>query len=65
MTLFWFLRLLTAFRYIGNGWTGTAHFIDPSTGVAAVFGTQTLPTLDVETWKAYPEFENALYAALA
>jgi len=50
---------------IGGGWAGTFHFIDPATGVAAVFGTQITPAGDAETLKANLKFENALYAGLA
>jgi len=50
---------------IGSGWASTFHLIDPTTGVAAVFGTQILPILDDEIHKACLEFENALYAGLA
>ena len=52
-------------RIIGSGWASTFHFIDPTTGVAAVFGTQILPIIDDEVLKANLEFENALYAGLA
>jgi hypothetical protein len=50
---------------IGSGWAGTFHFIDPTTGVAAVFGTQILPAMDAENLKASLDFENVLYAGLA
>jgi len=50
---------------LGAGWASTFHFIDPTTGVAAVFGTQILPTMDIDVWKANFDFENALYAGLA
>jgi len=48
----------------GSGWAGTVYFMDPTTGVAAVFGTQILPGRDIETTKLYKEFEEALYSGL-
>jgi len=48
-----------------SGWAGTFHFIDPATGVAAVFGTQIVPVLDDYTFEANMNFEKALYAGLA
>jgi len=56
--------MLIASWCIGGGWAGTSHFIDLVTGVAAVFGTQILPTFDADTFKAGQDFEMALYAGL-
>ena len=39
--------------------------IDPETGVAAVFGTQIIPTADQEVYRLYVEFEKTLYAGLS
>ncbi|KAF9483311.1 beta-lactamase/transpeptidase-like protein [Pholiota conissans] len=51
-----------------SGWAGTHFFIDPRTGVAAVYGTQLLaPTCgnnDPENLKGFVAFEEALYAGL-
>lgn len=38
--------------------------MDPTTGVAAVFGTQLVPPFDPDLLGYYAEFENALYAGL-
>lgn len=54
-----------SFKMIGMGWMGTYHFIDPTTGVAGVFGTQVLPTLEHEELSLYAEFERTLYASLS
>jgi hypothetical protein len=47
------------------GWMGTYHFIDPTTGVAGVFGTQVLPFLEEEELGLYAELERTLYAGLS
>jgi len=47
-----------------SGWAGTYFFMDPTTGVAAVFGTQIVPSRDSEVLKLYAEFEETLYAGL-
>ncbi|KAF9474844.1 beta-lactamase/transpeptidase-like protein [Pholiota conissans] len=46
------------------GWLGTHHFMDPMSGVAAVFGTQILPTLEHEELSLIARLEETLYAAL-
>ncbi|KAJ3505256.1 hypothetical protein NLJ89_g7511 [Agrocybe chaxingu] len=46
------------------GWAGTYHFIDPTTGIATVFGTQILPTYDDELMKLDAEFQRVLYGGL-
>ncbi|KAF8168532.1 beta-lactamase/transpeptidase-like protein [Crassisporium funariophilum] len=43
-------------------WAGTYGYIDPSTGIVAVFGTQVIPTADSEVLKVYAEFEEILHA---
>lgn len=54
-----FLCILT-----GSGWAGTYFFIDPDTGVAAVFGTQIAPSRDPTVIKLFGELEEALYGGL-
>jgi CubicO group peptidase (beta-lactamase class C family) len=53
---------------IGSGWAGTYFFIDPTTGVAVVYGTQLispgLGTFDPELLKGLTAFEEALYAGI-
>lgn len=39
--------------------------MDPATGVAAVFGTQLIPTADREVFQVVAEFEETFYAGLA
>ncbi|KAF9483313.1 beta-lactamase/transpeptidase-like protein [Pholiota conissans] len=50
------------------GWAGTQFFIDPATGVAAVFGVQIVTlvsgTDDPESLKGITAFEEALYSGL-
>ncbi|KAF9045568.1 beta-lactamase/transpeptidase-like protein [Panaeolus papilionaceus] len=47
-----------------GGWAGTEHFIDPTTGIAMVFGIQVAPTRDIESLKLKAQMEAVLYAAL-
>ncbi|KAF7354274.1 hypothetical protein MVEN_01115500 [Mycena venus] len=47
-----------------EGWANTCYFIDPTTGVAAVFATQLAPPLDNTHKKLYNTLERALYAGL-
>lgn len=46
------------------GWLGTYYFIDPETGVAAVLGSQLLPTLDPGVLRLWDQCEQALYGGL-
>ncbi|TFK32078.1 beta-lactamase/transpeptidase-like protein [Crucibulum laeve] len=46
------------------GWAGTYYFVDPTTGIAAVYGTQIVPTRDKEVVRVWAEGEKALYAGL-
>lgn len=46
------------------GWAGTYHFVDPQTGVAAVLGTQILPTRDSAVFDVWEQLEEALYRGL-
>jgi CubicO group peptidase (beta-lactamase class C family) len=49
----------------GSGWAGTYFWIDPTTGIAAVFGTQIIPSRDIEVIKTFVSCEETLYAGLA
>ncbi|KAJ7721020.1 beta-lactamase/transpeptidase-like protein [Mycena metata] len=48
-----------------GGWANTSFFVDPTTGVAAVFGTQLAPTGDKDHNRLLDALERALYAALS
>jgi methyl acetate hydrolase len=48
----------------GYGWAGTYHFIDPTTGVAAVLGSQIIPTRDAEVVQIWEKLETVLYSGL-
>jgi len=48
----------------GWGWAGTYYFLDPTTGIAVVFGTQVVPPIDTETVKLWEEVEKVIYAGL-
>uniref|UniRef100_A0A8H7XU60 Beta-lactamase-related domain-containing protein n=1 Tax=Psilocybe cubensis TaxID=181762 RepID=A0A8H7XU60_PSICU len=47
-----------------GGWAGTFHFIDPTSGIAVVFGIQIVPTADMEALKVWSKLEALIYAAL-
>ncbi|KAJ7789773.1 beta-lactamase [Mycena olivaceomarginata] len=47
-----------------GGWAGTSFFVDPAAGVAAVVGTQLVPTMDDMHERKYNELERALYGGL-
>lgn len=53
----------------GSGWAGTYFFMDPTTGVAAIYGTQltgeTSGSRDPDNLNAFVAFEKALYAGLS
>jgi len=51
-------------RLTGGGWAGTQHFMDPTTGIAVVFGVQVLPTLDLEVAKLWSKLETLVYSAV-
>lgn len=53
------------FAYTGYGWAGTYYFVDPETGIAAVYGTQVVPTCDAEVVQLWEELERALYAGIS
>ncbi|KAF9483309.1 beta-lactamase/transpeptidase-like protein [Pholiota conissans] len=52
-----------------SGWAGTYFFMDPTTGLAGIFGTQLTGiasgSRDPENLKAFTAFEETLYAGLA
>jgi len=56
--------LKTFFCKKGFGWANTAHFIDPTTGVAVVFDMQALPTMDISFSDYLARFESVLYKGL-
>ncbi|TFK75715.1 beta-lactamase/transpeptidase-like protein [Pluteus cervinus] len=47
------------------GWAGTYYFMDPTTGIAAVLGTQVVPSRDPEVISIWKRLEEALYAGLS
>ncbi|KAJ3509603.1 hypothetical protein NLJ89_g5134 [Agrocybe chaxingu] len=47
-----------------SGWAGTAHFMDPASGIAVVFGIQAAPAGDIEAQKLWMKLEALIYAAL-
>ncbi|KAF7374588.1 hypothetical protein MSAN_00343400 [Mycena sanguinolenta] len=47
-----------------GGWASTSFFVDPTSGVAVVFGTQLAPTGDVIHDQKYDELERVLYSEL-
>ncbi|KAJ6492582.1 beta-lactamase/transpeptidase-like protein [Mycena vitilis] len=47
-----------------GGWASTSFFVDPATGVAAVFGMQVVPTGDNRHLKMWDLLERELYKAL-
>lgn len=53
------------YMFAGLGWAGTHFFIDPATGIAAVFGTQILPFPDPQVAALWERLERALYAGLS
>ena len=50
--------------HVGGGWASTAYFMDPTTGIAAVFGTQVAPQ-DAEASKVTLKLEHTLYKGLS
>jgi len=47
-----------------GGWAGTLFFMDPTAGIAFVFGVQVAPTRDIESFKVAIPLQNALYEGL-
>ncbi|KAF5322969.1 hypothetical protein D9611_009300 [Ephemerocybe angulata] len=50
--------------FVGGGWAGTSYFLDPTTGIAVVFGTQLVPPGEPEVTKLQEDLERAVYANL-
>jgi len=50
----------------GGGWAGTKHFMDPTTGIAVVFGAQVVPSpqYDAEVYEVFDQLEKLTYAGL-
>jgi methyl acetate hydrolase len=46
------------------GWAGIYFFVDPETGIAAVYATQVLPTRDAEVVALFQRLEETLYKAV-
>jgi len=46
------------------GWAGTYYFLDPTTGIAAMLGTQFVPVSDPDLISLWAKLETALYAGL-
>lgn len=59
--LFW---LTMTFATTGYGWAGTYYFMDPTTGVAAAFGAQVIPTKDQEVYELWERLEKEMYSVL-
>ncbi|KAF5325215.1 hypothetical protein D9619_009738 [Psilocybe cf. subviscida] len=47
-----------------GGWAGTHGFIDPTTGIAVVFGIQMTPSRDVDLVKNWTRLEELVYSAV-
>ncbi|KAF8893002.1 beta-lactamase/transpeptidase-like protein [Infundibulicybe gibba] len=47
-----------------GGWANTLFFLDPSSGIAAVLGTQLVPALDVTDALLWDKIERIVYADL-
>ncbi|KAF8893005.1 beta-lactamase/transpeptidase-like protein [Infundibulicybe gibba] len=48
----------------GGGWANTSYFLDPSSGIAAVLGTQLVPATDVTKASLWDKIERLIYAGL-
>ncbi|KDR77244.1 hypothetical protein GALMADRAFT_246540 [Galerina marginata CBS 339.88] len=48
-----------------GGWAGTSYFLDPTSGIAVVFGVQVTPSRDVEVTKVWLKLEALVYSALS
>jgi CubicO group peptidase (beta-lactamase class C family) len=55
---------LTGRLRVGGGWAGTTFFLDPTSGIAVVFGSQMVPPGDEKVIKLQQDLERALYASL-
>jgi len=47
-----------------GGWAGTLYFMDPTTGIAVVFGVQVVSERDMEAYKVAIKLERTLYEGL-
>ncbi|KAJ7047147.1 beta-lactamase [Mycena alexandri] len=47
-----------------GGWANTSYFVDPTTGIAVVFGSQVIPTGDTTHKRLLGVLEREIYAAL-
>jgi CubicO group peptidase (beta-lactamase class C family) len=47
-----------------GGWANTGFFMDPTAGIAAVFGVQVAPPRDIEVFKVAIPLDNILYESL-
>ena len=54
---------LTILR-LGQGWAGTEYFMDPTTGITAMFGVQVAPPPDIEVHSVIIKLERTLYEGL-
>ena len=52
------------FLCLGGGWAGTSYLMDPTTGIAVVYGVQLTPPGDVEGYKVAFQLESVLYQGL-
>jgi hypothetical protein len=52
--------------FTGGGWAGTSDFMDPATGIAAVFGVQVVPRplYDAESYGLWDQLERLTYSGL-
>lgn len=55
---------LMAIILAGYGWAGLYGFIDPDTGIAAVYATQVVPTRDAEVVALFQRLEETIYKAI-
>ena len=64
LIVLFFFSFFFSFR-LGGGWAGTGFFMDPMSGIAAVFGVQVIAsTRDVEIFKVPIKLEAVLYQGL-
>ncbi|KAF5325115.1 hypothetical protein D9619_009562 [Psilocybe cf. subviscida] len=53
-----------AAAFEGYGWAGIYGFLDPDTGIAAMYATQVLPTRDTEVVALFERLEETIYKAV-
>ena len=63
---FFTFRVWSYLSMTGGGWVGTQGFLDPVTGIAAVFGVQVIPRpiFDLESYGIWDQLEKLTYAGL-